>query len=125
MFNSIQIGRQTIQRAVAYLPPTMLLLYGLIIMFFPLNFPTGIEFLFGNTEADYTFGPASYAILVAVLLFDAVRNHREKTLAVAGAVVLFNSLPRLLYRFQSNYGKGLFVVAVLLMLSSFIVSREK
>jgi hypothetical protein len=123
MFDSIEFDRQTVRRAVAYLLPTMVLLYGLIIMFVPLNFPTGIDFLLGDPNASSYFTVASYALLLVVFLFDAVANEREKTLAVAGVVALINAAPRLVYQ-QSNEGKALLLASILLFVSSVILYRE-
>lgn len=132
MFDSIEFDRQTVRRAVAYLPAMILLFFGVVLVFAPsrflstiiLAFPAGIEYLFGSTVARASFTRGSYAVLLAVLLFDAVANSRAKTLAAAGVVAFFNSAPRVLHQ-DGNDGKAIFVIALLLFLSAFIVSREK
>jgi hypothetical protein len=115
------VERQAIERAITYLAPTIIILYGIILMFVPLNFPTGIDFLFGDTDARSQFTSASYVFVLGLLLFDAVANRRYRVLAGVGIVTLVISIPFLVYRGYGNEGEANLLVSVLLLVSSWII----
>jgi hypothetical protein len=97
MSETIEINRQTAQIAASYLLPTTILLYALVFLFVPLNFPTGIEFAFGNRSAQSQFTDSMFVVAFGLLVLDAVRSRRHKILLTIGGIFLLVAIPYLGY----------------------------
>jgi uncharacterized membrane protein YjgN (DUF898 family) len=122
----MNINKSEAKLALAYVPPVTLLFYALVVMFAPLNFSRGLEFVFGVTEARGSFTSSLWTIFISILLIDLVRARRHTALMAGGVVTLALSIPHLLAGGGSfpHYGRLAFVFTICLLGMSFIVYKE-
>lgn len=93
---SRKVGRKA-KIGVGYLTPIVIVLYALVFLFVPLNFPTGIEFAFGNRSAQSQFTDSMFVVAFGLLILDAVRSRRHEILLTIGGIFLLVAIPYLGY----------------------------